>query len=134
MNKESFHPKALFPTKEYGFSHVVSVKADQLIFCSGQAAQDKNGQVVGKGDFGKQLRKSMENIQISLEEAGSCMNDICRLKLYIVNLDSEKMNILTREMTAAFDIDALPANTLIGVQALADPDLLVEVEVTAVAG
>ncbi|QRN86613.1 RidA family protein [Clostridia bacterium] len=131
MNKQSFHPEGLFPTKDYGFSHVVSVKANKLIFCSGQAAQDANGQVIGKGDFGVQLRKSMENIKLALEEAGSCMEDICRLKLYIVNLDSEKMSIISEEMTAAFERDALPANTLIGVQALADPDLLIEIEVTA---
>jgi enamine deaminase RidA (YjgF/YER057c/UK114 family) len=133
LKKQSFHPTDLFQTTEFGFSHVVAAEGKRLIFCSGQAAQDKNGAVIGKNDFGEQIRKSMDNIETALAEAGSSLDDICRLKLYIVNLTPDKLGIITQEMGKSFDVNNLPANTLIGVQALADPDLLVEIEVTAVA-
>lgn len=133
MKKQSFHPANLFKTSEYGFSHVVSAEGKRLIFCSGQASQDKNGNVIGLNDLGEQIRKSMENIEIALAEAGSSLDDVCRLKLYIVNLNPDMLGTITQEMGKSFDVDNLPANTLIGVQSLADPAILVEIEATAIA-
>lgn len=133
MKKQSFHPAKLFQTTDYGFSHVVSTEGKRMIFCSGQASQDKNGNVTGKNNLGEQIRKSMDNIEIALAEAGSSLDDVCRLKLYIVNLNPEMLGTITQEMGELFDVDNLPANTLIGVHSLADPEILVEIEATAVA-
>ncbi len=66
-----------------------------------------------------------------LAEVGATPADVVRLRTYVVNHSPEKLGPVTAEI-AAFYGDALPAaNTFIGVQALALPDFLVEIEAIA---
>lgn len=132
MGKQSLHPEGLFATKDYSFSHVVSVEGKKMIFCSGQASRGLDGSVIGKGDLGLQMRTTMESIKIALAEAGATLDDICRIKVYVVNLSTDMLGTIGEVTKAAFDRENLPAETLIGVQGLADPDLMVEIEATAV--
>ena len=78
------------------------------------------------------MAKSLDNIGIALAAAGATMQDVCRLTVYIVDYNPGMLETISVELNKVFDKDALPANTLLGVQALAVPDFLVEIEATAI--
>ena len=132
MSRQSFQPADLFPSADFGFAQVVAAEGKKLIFCAGQTAWDKDNNLIGGDDLGKQMEKTLENIEIALAEAGATMKDVCRLTIYIVNYNPGMLDTIGAELNKAFDKDALPANTLLGIQALALPDFLVEMEATAV--
>lgn len=132
MSRQSFQPADLFPSADFGFAQVVAAEGKKLVFCAGQTAWDKDNNLIGGDDLGKQMEKTMENIGIALAEAGATMKDVCRLTIYIVDYNPGMLDTIGEELNKAFDKDALPANTLLGIQTLALPDFLVEMEATAV--
>jgi enamine deaminase RidA (YjgF/YER057c/UK114 family) len=132
MSRHSFQPADLFPSADYGFAQVVSAEGKKVIFCAGQTSWDKDNNLIGENDLGKQMEKTLENIGIALAEAGATLADVCRLTIYIVDYNPGMLETIAAELNKAFDKDALPANTLLGIQALAVPDFLVEMEATAV--
>jgi len=132
MSKQSLQPADLFPSSDFGYSQVVSAEGKRQIFCAGQTAWDKETKLVGGDDLGKQMEKTLDNIRVALAEAGATMNDVCRLTIYIVNYNPSMLETVGRELNKAFDEKELPANTLLGIQALAVPEFLVEIEATAV--
>ena len=132
MSRQSFQPADLFPSADFGFAQVVAAEGKKLVFCAGQTAWDKDNNLIGGDDLGKQMEKTLENIGIALAEAGATMKDVCRLTIYIVDYNPGMLDTIGEELNKAFDKDALPANTLLGIQTLALPDFLVEMEATAV--
>jgi enamine deaminase RidA (YjgF/YER057c/UK114 family) len=122
----------LFSSADFGFAQAVSVEGKRLVFCAGQTAWDKDNNIVGADDLGRQMAKSLENIGIALAEAGAGFNHVCRLTVYVVDYNPDMLETITRELTKVFDKNNLPANTLLGVQALALPEFMVELEATAV--
>ena len=132
MSRQSFQPADLFPSADFGFAQVVAAEGKKLVFCAGQTAWDKDNNLIGGDDLGKQMEKTLENIGFALAEAGATMKDVCRLTIYIVDYNPGMLDTISAELNKAFDKDALPANTLLGIQALALPEFLVEMEATAV--
>lgn len=132
MSRQSLQPATLFPSADYGFAQVVSAEGKKLIFCAGQTAWDKDNNLIGGDDLGKQMEKTLENIGIALAEAGASLKDVCRLTIYIVNYNPDQLETIAGVLGKFFDKDALPANTLLGIQSLALPEFLVEMEATAV--
>lgn len=132
MTRKSLQPAALFPSADYGFAQVVSTEGKKLIFCAGQTAWDKDNNLIGGDDLGKQMEKTLENIGIALAEAGASLKDVCRLTIYVVNYSPDQLETIGGVLGKFFDKDALPANTLLGIQSLALPEFLVEMEATAV--
>jgi enamine deaminase RidA (YjgF/YER057c/UK114 family) len=115
-----------------GYSHVVSVSGGRMIYVAGQISMDKDGNVVGKGDIRAQTRQVLQNVTAALAAAGATFKDVVKANTYVVNLAPESLAAI-REVRAEFypETDP-PASTLVGVTALAFPDLLIEVEVVAV--
>ena len=132
MSKQSLQPADLFPSADYGFAQVVAAEGKKLVFCAGQTAWDKDNNLIGAGDLGKQMEKTIENIATALAEAGASLDDVCRLTIYIVNYDPSMLDTIASELHKGFKRDNLPANTPLGIQALAVPEFLVEMEATAV--
>ena len=132
MSRQSLQPADLFPSADYGFAQVVSAEGKKVIFCAGQTSWDKDNNLIGENDLGKQMEKTLENIGIALKEAGGSLADVCRLTIYIVDYNPGMLETIAAELNKAFNEDALPANTLLGIQALAVPEFLVEMEATAV--
>ena len=132
MSRQSFQPADLFPSADYGFAQVVSAEGKKVIFCAGQTSWDKDNNLIGEGDLGKQMEKTIENIGTALAEVGGTLKDVCRLTIYIVNYDPSMLDTIAGELNKAFDNDNLPANTLLGIQSLAIPEFMVEMEATAV--
>ena len=132
MHKISLTPNTLFPSSEFGFAQTVVSTGGKTIYCAGQTAWDINKQIVGPGDLAKQLQQTLENVRLALEAAGAIPADVVQARIYIVDYKPEQIEIIAEAMCSFFDKDNLPANTVLGVESLALPEFLVEIEVTAV--
>ncbi|WP_327256407.1 RidA family protein [Streptomyces sp. NBC_01244] len=107
----------------------------KLVFLAGQVARDAEGRRVGEGDFAAQVEQCYLNIATALAEIGGSFDDVAKLTVYVVDWSPEKMPLLGEGVSRAaakLGIDPVKPITLLGVAALGEPDLLVEVEATAV--
>jgi len=101
-----------------------------MVFLRGQVAQDLDTrESLHVGDAGLQTRKTMENIKLLLEEAGSELSHICRIVVYLT--DIRYREAVYREMGVWLK-GVFPCSTGLVVEALARPEWVVEIEVTAV--
>ncbi|RBP53564.1 RidA family protein [Arenicella xantha] len=131
MSIEKINPEELYASVNYGFSHAVKSDCAVTIHCSGQVAWDKDYNVVGQGDVGAQARQALANLNVVLAESGASVSDIVRIRTYVVNHDPSLIEPIGQAL-GEFWGDVTPAaNTWIGVQALAMPDFLIEIEATA---
>ncbi|WP_229068303.1 RidA family protein [Actinoplanes sp. DH11] len=107
----------------------------RLVFLAGQVARDSEGNPVGPGDLAAQVEQAYLNIGTALADAGGSFDDVAKLTVYIVDWSPEKMPLLgegVNRAAAKLGVDPVKPITLLGVAALGEPDLLVEVEATAV--
>ena len=101
-----------------------------MVFLRGQVAQDLDTrESLHVGDAGKQTAKAMANIKMLLEEAGSEMSHICRIVVYLTDIRYREAVYL--EMGKWLE-GVFPCSTGLVVPALARPEWVVEIEVTAV--
>jgi reactive intermediate/imine deaminase len=105
-----------------------AVKANGLLFISGQVALDKEGNLVGNGDITLQTQQVMENLKATLEAAGCTFKDVIRISIFLANLDDRPK---FHDVRKRYFEQNLPASTLLVVKSLANKDFLVEVEAVA---
>lgn len=132
MQRKSIQPEGLFPSAPYGFSQLVVSEGTQLIHCAGQTANDSDLNFIGQGDFRAQLLASLENVRTALAAAGAGPENVVSCRLYVVDYTPGYLETIGEVFGQFFGPAHLPANTLIGVQALALPELMCEVEVFAI--
>ena len=132
MANRHIQPDELWPSAQYGFSQVVVSTGTRMIHCAGQTAWDKDMNIVGGDDLEQQTAQALENIKSALASAGATMRDVVRLDIYVVDYNADKIPAIGAAMNRYFDPGHLPANTLLGIQALAMPEFLIEVTATAV--
>ena len=132
MANQHIQPDDLWPSAQYGFSQVVVSTGTKIIHCAGQTAWDRDMNLVGGDDLEQQATQALENIKSALAAAGATMKDVVRLDVYVVDYDSSKIPPIGAAMSRYFDPDHLPANTLLGIDALAMPEFLIEITATAV--
>ena len=131
MTREAVNPVSLYGSVQYGFSHAIKSAGGTTIHCAGQVAWDKDYKVVGAGDVGAQARQALKNLKAVLAAAGATPADVVRIRTYVVNHSPELLGPVGGAL-AEFWGDVIPAaNTWIGVQSLALPDFLIEIEATA---
>ncbi|WP_373873198.1 RidA family protein [Actinoplanes italicus] len=107
----------------------------RLVFLAGQVARDADGNPVGAGDLAAQVEQAYLNIATALTSAGGSFDDVAKLTVYVVDWSPDKMPLLGEGVgraAAKLGIDPVKPITLLGVSALGEPDLLVEVEAIAV--
>jgi enamine deaminase RidA (YjgF/YER057c/UK114 family) len=107
----------------------------KLVFMAGQVARDADGNPVGGGDLAAQVEQAYLNIGTGLAAIGGSFDDVAKLTAYVVDWSPDKMPLLgegVARAAAKLGIDPIKPITLLGVAALGEPDLLVEVEATAV--
>lgn len=103
-------------------------RVGDLLFLSGQAAIDEQGQVVGVADFDAQLRQVFVNIDRVLHAAGSSRDKIVKVTIYLTDMDNFAKIVQARKI---YFKSPYPADTTLEVRALALPDLMVEIDVIA---
>jgi enamine deaminase RidA (YjgF/YER057c/UK114 family) len=133
MKKKYLNPKALFDPRF--FTHTVAVEGGgTLAFVSGQVSYDRDGVVVGKGDMRAQAEQVFKNVAAALAAAGAGWDDVVKMNGYMVGMHAERVNAYREVRSRFLKEGALPASTLVGVERLVDPELLLEVEVLAALG
>ena len=126
------NPDTMYNSLAFGFSHGSISDGGRMLHLAGQVAWDKDQNVVGCDDLAAQTRQALANLREVLVSQGASPADLVRIRTYVVNHSPDKLEAVAGEMMAFYG-DAMPApNTWIGVQALALPDFLIEVEGTAI--
>lgn len=106
-------------------------KAGGLLFLSGQAAIDQAGAIVGAGDFATQLEATFANIDRVLAAGGSDRSRIIKVTIYLTDMGNFPAIVEARRR---YFTPPWPADTIVEVRALALPELMVEIDVIALAG
>ena len=130
MDKKFINPQGL--VKPGVYTPAISVQGGKTIYISGQVSQDAQGNLVGKGDLLAQTEQVYKNLGIALAGAGATFADVVKLNVYVVGYKPEHRAVLQSVREKHVSKDNPPASTLIGIQALARADFLVEIEAIAV--
>lgn len=131
MSKMYLNPPALFNSQKYGFSQVVVAGGRRTVYCSGQVAWDE-AEAIGSADLGQQTRRALANVARAVAAAGGGMSDVVSMRIYIVGEHIRNTTAVREALLEAFDAQAQPATTWLGVTALANPDFAIEIEAIAV--
>ncbi|HET7363589.1 MAG TPA: RidA family protein [Burkholderiales bacterium] len=112
------------------FSQAIAIEAKgKLVFISGMTARRADGTIAGIGDIEAQTRQVCDNIKAAVEAAGGTMDDICRVDVYVRNMEHfEKIHKVRREYFGA----PPPASTMVEVTKMTSPDYLIEINAIAV--
>jgi enamine deaminase RidA (YjgF/YER057c/UK114 family) len=129
MSIEKINPPGLHEPE--GYTHVVVAKETTRVYVAGQVGVGPDGAVVGT-DLTSQTAQALENVRLALGAAGAGWEHVVKLTIYIVDFDQDKMAEFGAGMGPAVESGMTPtAATLVGVQALFRPDVLVEIEAIA---
>jgi len=125
---EFLNPDGLF--KPSTFTQVVVAEGETIVHISGQTARDEKANVVGVGDVRRQAAKVFDNLRVAVEAAGGSMKDIVKITTFVVDLKPDDRVWIGELVRKSFPRP--PAHTLVGISALAAPELLIEIEAIAV--
>lgn len=133
MVVQLLNPEGL-PKPEH-YRQVAVASGSRTVFLAGQVARTATGQPVGAGDLAAQVEQAYMNVATALAAVGGSFDDVAKLILYIVDWSDDKMSALGEGVgraAARLGVDPVKPITLIPVAALGEPDLLIEVDATAV--
>jgi 2-iminobutanoate/2-iminopropanoate deaminase len=126
--KTAMNPDGL-PTPRGSYSLVNIAQPGRLVFIAGQTASDPEGNVVGIADARAQTRYILEKIKRAVEAAGGTINDVVAMSVFTTDVRYHRdINEVRREVLG----DNFPTSTMVQVVALARPELLLEINATAV--
>ena len=107
------------------YSEAVMAEGQRMLFISGMTARDKEGNIVGKGDMKAQTRQVLENIKAILETVGATFDQIAKVTVFITDMSRFKE---IHEVRAQYFKKDYPASTMVQVNGLVSPELLIEIE------
>lgn len=117
----------------FGFVQANEVAGVQRqLLCSGQTSLDADGTPVHPGDMAAQVGQAFDNLEVVLKESGFSLSVVMKLNYYTTDVEAfiESAQVWGQRLGEA---GCRPASTLLGVARLAFPELLVEIEATAMA-
>ncbi len=125
MARQTFFPNP--NNKPQGFSPATRV--GNIVFVSGQVAMNENGNLVGEGNAGAQSEQCFKNVEAALSAAGATFDDVTKITCFLVNGGDYAAYADVRNKLFP---ENGPASSTVIISALVKPDLLVEIEATAV--
>ena len=131
MERTAVNPWAWSVEMGYNQGELVSGNT-RTLYCAGQTAMSAEGKPQHDGDMAAQLALSLDNLAAVLGEAGMSLANLVRLNVYATDVDLlfQHYGVLASRLGTA---GVAPSTTMLGVTRLAIPDLMVELEGTAVA-
>ncbi len=130
MHHTLANPAGLHDPVPFGYSHTARVPAaTELVFVAGQYGSGTDGAVASAG-FAGQVHQSFHNLGVALAAHDLDLADVVQLRTYVVDHDPSKLGPISDVVQDGWG-DSPPPHTIIGVDALALPDILFEVEAVA---
>ena len=128
MAKEYFKGPA---EEDRAYSLAVKATGGSTIYLAGMyKSTNEEGESL-EGDFDGQVRGTFERMRVNLEKAGGTLNDVVTMTVYVTDMrNGTRFTQIRKE----YFTDGYPCSALIGVAALARPDMLVEIQAIAVIG
>lgn len=116
------------------FHHASSASGSRTIYAAGQTGTGADGNLV-EGGLAGQTEQALLNVALALEAAGCGVDDLAKMTFYVVDWDPSMFEALGAGAAAAGERQAFPEVpiTLIGVKSLFTPEMVIEIEATAVA-
>jgi enamine deaminase RidA (YjgF/YER057c/UK114 family) len=118
--------------EQFGYEQAVEVSgAEHTLWCAGQTSVDADGNPLHEGDMTAQILQAIDNLETVLREGGYELANVVRMNYYTTDVDA----IFAAGEEAGKRLDEAgcrASGTLLGVERLAMPQLLVEIEATAV--
>lgn len=124
-----FNTKDAYPEQSLDNDLSMAVIAGNRIFLRGQTAMDFDGNIVGIGDAAAQAENAMRCAKVLLEEAGSKLEHICKVTIYITDRAYREpvYRVIGRWLKGVY-----PVSTGLIVNGLAKPEYLMEIDIEAV--
>ena len=110
--------------KEYGYSQ--AVKVDNTIYVSGQVGHDDKGNIQGQGNMEIQMRQAYANIKKVLAQYGATMDNVVAEVLFVTDMDAA-FSARIKCKQEVFSGNPVLASTIVQIQRLAFPELMVEI-------
>jgi enamine deaminase RidA (YjgF/YER057c/UK114 family) len=129
MTLELINPEGLPAPPTY--THAVAAAGSRMVFIAGQEPEDAQGNLVGPGDLAAQARQVFANLGHALAAVGTSPRQVAEITIYVVHHRPEYLPVIEAARAALFG-GHKPADTLVGVDTLARPGYLIEVDAIAV--
>ena len=124
-----FNTKDTYPEQNLDNDLCQVVRAGNMVFLRGQVGSDFEGNIVGIGDPKAQADQAMKNVKQLLEEAGSCLDHVCKITVYLTD------RVYREEVYQALGIwfkGVFPVSAGVIVSGLAKSEWVMEIDVIAV--
>ncbi len=125
-----FNTKDTYPEQSLDNDLCQVVRAGNMVFVRGQVGQDlETRESVGTGDAAAQTEQAMANVKLLLEEAGSKLDHICKVTIYLIDprYREDVYRVVGRWLKGVF-----PVSTGLVIDAFARPEWVMEIDVIAV--
>lgn len=114
--------------KEYGYAQ--AVKVGDTIYVSGQVSHDETGKIVGVGDMEAQMRQVYTNIKKVLAQYDATMDNIVDEILFVTDMNTA-FAAAVKCRQDIFSGTPVVASTIVQIQSLAFPELMIEIRCVA---
>lgn len=102
-----------------------------MVFIAAQEPEDAHGNIVGAGDLAAQARQVFANLGRALDAVSARPGQVAKITIYLVHYRREHLPVIEQARAGLFG-DHKPAHTVVGVETLARPEYLIEVDAIAV--
>lgn len=129
MGKQNRKDKVTSGTEwEESVGYSRAIRTGNTIYVSGTTATDDQGRIVAPGDPYAQTRQAIQNIASALQQLNSGLDEVVRTRLYVTDMDQWEA---IGKAHGEYFSEIRPASTMVEVNRLIDPDMLVEIEAVA---
>lgn len=126
----SVNPQSLkLPTKAYSQGVLIPLGNTEILFVTGQIAQDADGNVVAPNNAKVQTEIVFSRISDVLKEGGMTMDNVVKAQIFLTNIKDS--SVVSNVRDEVFKVSR-PVSTLVGVSGLVKEGCCVEIEVTAI--